>query len=244
MGEGPAGAAHLRRRRPHRPCDAAHALPAEPEVRRRLLHRIFRARPDHGGRRVPRRRRAVPRRRLDPPLPRAGGGARDRRLRPRLFLRDLGAHLHRRRQCDGASRRPAAAGHGVRPVPPDRHLRRRRADHRRRARRGRLPHQLAKASASWSATRRSAKDLASRDVVSRSMAMEIREGRGRRRAQGPYLPSPRPYRPEDPGRAAARHHRDRQDLRRRRPDPPAAAGRADGPLQHGRHPDQLITARS
>ena len=36
----------------------------------------------------------------------------------------------------------------------------------------------AKASASWSATRRSAKDLASRDVVSRSMAMEIREGRG------------------------------------------------------------------
>ena len=178
MGEGPAGAAHLRRRRPHRPCDASHALPAEPEVRRRLLHRIFRARPDHGGRRVPRRRRAVPRRRVDPPLPRPGGGARDRRLRPRLFLRDLGPHLHRRRQCDGAARRPAAAGHGVRPVPPDRHLRRRRADHRRRARRGRLSDQLARASASWSATRRSAKDLASRDVVSRSMAMEIREGRG------------------------------------------------------------------
>ena len=69
-----------------------------------------------------------------------------------------------------------------------------RADHRRRARRGRLSHQLAKASASWSAMRRSAKDLASRDVVSRSMAMEIREGRGRRREQGPYLPPPRPYR--------------------------------------------------
>ena len=33
-------------------------------------------------------------------------------------------------------------------------------------------------SASWSATRRSAKDLASRDVVSRAMTMEIREGRG------------------------------------------------------------------
>ena len=53
-----AGAAHLRRRRPHRPCDAPHALPAEPEVRRRLLHRIFRDRPDHGERRLPRRRRA------------------------------------------------------------------------------------------------------------------------------------------------------------------------------------------
>ena len=70
------------------------------------------------------------------------------------FSCDLGPHLHRRRQCDGAARRPAAAGHGVRPVPPDRHLRRRRADHRRRARRGRLPHQLPRASASWSATRR------------------------------------------------------------------------------------------
>ena len=57
------------------------------------------------------------------------------------FTATCGPHLHRRRQCDGASRRPAAAGHGVRPVPPDRHLRRRRADHRGRARRGRLSHQ-------------------------------------------------------------------------------------------------------
>ena len=39
-------------------------------------------------------------------------------------------------------------------------------------------------------------------------------GPRRRRAQGPYLPSPRPYRPEDPARAAAGHHRDR-----RRPSP-------------------------
>ncbi len=31
-GRGPARPAHLRRRRPHRPCDAAHALPAEPEI--------------------------------------------------------------------------------------------------------------------------------------------------------------------------------------------------------------------
>ncbi len=81
------------------------------------------------------------RRRIDPPLPRTGGGPCDRRLRPRLFHRDLGPHLHRRRQCDGATRRPAAPGHGVRPVPPDRHLRRRRPHHRGRARRGRLSHQ-------------------------------------------------------------------------------------------------------
>ena len=54
-------------------------------------------------------------------------GAGDRRLRPRLFLGDLGAYLHRRRQRHGGARRPAAPGHGVRAVPPDRHLRRGRA---------------------------------------------------------------------------------------------------------------------
>jgi succinate dehydrogenase / fumarate reductase flavoprotein subunit len=40
------------------------------------------------------------------------------------------------------------------------------------------------------------KDLASRDVVSRCMTMEIREGRGVGRRQGPHLPAPRP--PADP----------------------------------------------
>ena len=44
---------------------------------------------------------------------------------------------------------------------PDRDLRRRLPDHRGLARRGRLPHQQPKASASWSAMRQSAKDLAS-----------------------------------------------------------------------------------
>ena len=127
----------------------------------------------------------------------------------------------------------------VRPVPPDRDLRRRRADHRGRARRGRLSDQLARASASWSATRPSAKDLASRDVVSRSMAIEIREGRG----VGPhkdhiYLHLDH-IDPEDPRRTAAGDHRIRQGLRGRRSDPPAAAGHADRPLQYGRHPDQF-----
>ncbi len=45
----------------------------------------------------------------------------------------------------------AAAGHGVRAVPPDRHLRRRLPHHRGRARRGRHPQELGRASASWSA---------------------------------------------------------------------------------------------
>ena len=84
-----------------------------------------------------------------------------------------------------------------------------------------------------------AKDLASRDVVSRAMTIEIREGRGRRPEQGSHLPASRPSRPEDPGGAAAGHFRERQDLRRRRPDPRADPGAADRALQHGRHPDEL-----
>ena len=121
---------------------------------------------------------SVPRRRVGAPLQRAGGGARDRRLRPHLFLLRPSAHT-----CTGDGNAMvlraglAAAGHGVRPVPPDRHLRRRRADHRGRARRGRLSDQL-RGRALHGALRAVAKDLASRDVVSRSMAMEIREGRG------------------------------------------------------------------
>ena len=38
----------LRRRRPHRARDPAHAVSAEPEARRGVLRRILRARPDHG----------------------------------------------------------------------------------------------------------------------------------------------------------------------------------------------------
>ena len=62
--------AHLRRRRPHRPCHAAHALRPVREARRELLHRIFRARPDHGRRRGARRHGLESRRRHHPPLPR------------------------------------------------------------------------------------------------------------------------------------------------------------------------------
>ena len=85
----------------------------------------------------------------------------------------------------------------------------------------------------------SAKDLASRDVVSRAMTMEIRAGPRRRQEQGPHLPASRPSRSEDPARAPARHFRERQDLRRRRRDQGADPGAADRALQHGRHPDEL-----
>ena len=51
FGEGPPGAAHLCRRRPHRPRHPAHALRPKPEEQRRVLHRVFRHRPDHVRRR-------------------------------------------------------------------------------------------------------------------------------------------------------------------------------------------------
>jgi succinate dehydrogenase / fumarate reductase, flavoprotein subunit len=54
---GPAGAAHLRRRRPHRPRDPAHALRPVAQAQGGVLHRALRARPDHVGRRRLHRRR-------------------------------------------------------------------------------------------------------------------------------------------------------------------------------------------
>ena len=58
-GRRPAGPAHLRRCRPHRPRHAPRALSAEPEVCGGLLHRILRHRSDHGRRQMRRRDRAV-----------------------------------------------------------------------------------------------------------------------------------------------------------------------------------------
>ena len=198
--------AHLRRRRPHRPRHAAHAVRPVAAARGGVLHRIFRHRPDHGGRRLPRRDRAQPRRRHDPPLPRPDDHPRHRRLRPRLLFLHRRAHPDRRRQRHGAARRPAAAGHGVRAVPPDRHLRRRLPDHRGRARRGRLPDQF-RGRALHGALRavRQGPRLARRGLA----LDDHRDPRGprRRQEQGPHLPAPRPPRSGGAARAAAGHRR-------------------------------------
>ena len=84
-----------------------------------------------------------------------------------------------------------------------------------------------------------AKDLASRDVVSRAMTIEIREGRGCGPQKDHILLHLEHLDPEGAARAPARHLRDREDLRRRRCDARADPGPADRALQHGRHPDQL-----
>ena len=84
-----------------------------------------------------------------------------------------------------------------------------------------------------------AKDLASRDVVSRAMTIEIREGRGCGPQKDHILLAPRTSRPEGAAPAAARHLGDGENLLRRRCDARADPGPADRALRHGRHPDQL-----
>ena len=84
-----------------------------------------------------------------------------------------------------------------------------------------------------------AKDLASRDVVSRAMTMEIREGRGVGKNKDHIFLHLDHLDPEGAARATARHFRERAYLRRRRRDQGADPGSADRPLQHGRHPDEL-----
>jgi succinate dehydrogenase / fumarate reductase flavoprotein subunit len=82
-----------------------------------------------------------------------------------------------------------------------------------------------------------AKDLASRDVVSRSMTIEIREGRGVGRGDHIHLHLEH-LDPEVLTSACPASPRPR-DLRRRRRHQGADPGAADRALQHGRHPDEL-----
>ena len=85
----------------------------------------------------------------------------------------------------------------------------------------------------------SAKDLASRDVVSRAMTIEIREGRGvGKKKDHIYLHldhlDPKVLQERLPGISEIG-----EDLRQCRRHARADPDRADGALQHGRHPDQF-----
>ena len=138
------GLPHLRRRRPHRPRHPAHAVPAGAEEQGEVLQRVLRARPDHGRRgRLPRRHGACASRTARCTassshltcLATGGYG--------RVYASATSAHT-----CTGDGNAmvlragPAAAGPGVRPVPPLGRRGCRLPDHRGCARRGRLPHQL------------------------------------------------------------------------------------------------------
>ncbi len=83
-----------------------------------------------------------------------------------------------------------------------------------------------------------AKDLASRDVVSRSMTHRDQRGARLRAEPRPHHAAPRTSRRRPAARAAAGHFRDRAGVRRRRCDQAADPGAADRALQHGRHSDQ------
>ncbi len=99
-------------------------------------------------------------------------------------------------------------GHGVRAVPPDRHLPRRLPDHRGRARRGRLPDQL-RGRALHGALRA---DGEGPGPPRRGVALDDhRDQRGPRlrSEQGPHPAAPGASRRRHPARAAAGHLRDR-----------------------------------
>ena len=150
-----------------------------------------------------------------------------------------GAHTqHRRRQRDGAARRPAAAGHGVRPVPPDRNLRRRLPRHRGRARRGRLSRQFRGRALHGALCAVRQGPRVARRGLARDDHRDPRRPR-RRQEEGSHLPAPRPSRSQGAAGTAAGHFRIGEDLRQCRRHARADPDRADRALQHGRHSHQF-----
>ncbi len=228
-------AAHLRRGGSHRPRDAAHALPAEPAARGAVLHRVLCDRPDHGTGRVPRRARARHGDRHAAPL----SGAARRFLRPggygRTYLSCTSAHT-----CTGDGNGmvlraglPLQDMEFVQFHPTGIYGAGCLITEGVRGEGGVLRNSQGERFMERYAP--NAKDLASRDVVSRAMTIEIREGRGVGAAKRPPVPASRASRPGSDPQTAARHRRNRNDFRRRRRRAGADSGAADGALQHGRH---------
>lgn len=132
----------LRRRRSNRACHATHALWPIIEVQYQLLHRIFRARSDHGGWRVQGRNRIQPGRRHITSIPSPQHSLGNRRLRARILQLHVSPYVHGRWHGHGCSCRSPQPRSRIRPVPPHWHLRRRLPHHRRFPGRRRLSPQL------------------------------------------------------------------------------------------------------
>ena len=212
------------------------------QAQRAVLHRVFRHRPDHE-RRTASAPGVIAWKLDDGTLHRfrakmvvlATGGY------GRAYFSATSAHT-----CTGdgngmvARAGPAAAGHGVRAVPPDRHLRRRLPDHRGRARRGRLPHQLrGRALHGALCAHRQGPRLARRGLALHDASRSARAAAsGRRRTTSTCTSTISTRRcctsgcPASPRSAKIFAGVDVTT----RADP----GAADRALQHGRHPDQLL----
>ena len=232
-GAGPAG---LLLGRPHRPHDPADAVPAVRGARRQLLQRVpgprhrVRRRARGGGGRLRAGHRRPAR------VQHQGGAVRHRRLRQDVQGLLQRPHAHGRRAGPALPARHPHAGHGVLPVPPDRHLQARHPAVRGGARRGRHPAQRRQralhgalradgegpARATWSAGRsrpRSSKAAASARTRTTSTSTS---------------PTCRPSRstpscPTSPTSCAP------TSASSPRPTHPHPAHRS---LRHGRHPDQ------
>ena len=149
------------------------------------------------------------------------------------------AHPDRRRQCHGAARRPAAAGHGIRAVPSDRRLWRGRADHRRRARRRRLSHQFRRRALHGALCAQRQGPRLARRRLPRDDHRDPRRPR-RRPEQGSHLSCIcRISIRRSCTSACPAFRKARASLPASTSDQGADPGAADRALQHGRHPHEL-----
>ena len=204
-----------------------------------LLRRVPgpRPHPARGSRRAGQRSHRAPAGDVGAPrLPREGRAVRDRRLRQGLQGHLERPHPDRRRDGDPVPAWAAARGHGVLPVPPDRHVQARLPAQRGDARRGRVPRQRRRR-ALHGALR---PDDEGPRLAGRRQPLHLPGGRrgARDRRQGLRPPRRAPPRRRGARPEAPRHERLHPHLLRARAADRSRPDPADRPLRDGRHPDR------